>query len=312
MNIKTLFLENKTASSLVLSFVIGSGLFGYLAWSAWDNYDATTADYTAKAADLDHLSHKEIFPSASNLRKLSLTLTENQGNLAKLRKSLQTYRISSFGAFEKSKSQDQPQYFQDALREEVTAVKGIASISGATLPSNFYLGLDEYENRLPQPEQLPLLSKQLTVLDWLGKNVAGLKGAIVADFSRTPMETAKTPIPSRSPKPLPVATPTTSSAYESLGSIRITLRCDQGEFRELINSISTAPYFLVIEDLKVQNSAGEPPRRDASPTTDQPPADGTTAIQRLPIIVGRETLNVFLKIRIIDFPSTQNQPGASK
>ena len=306
MNIKTLFLENKTASSLALTFVIGTGLFGYMAWSAWDDYGAATADYSSKASTLDHLSHKEIFPSASNLRKLSQTFTENQNNLQKLRKALQTYQVNAFGSFDKAKTQD-----QDALRDEVTAVKTIATSSAATLPSSFYLGLDEYENRLPQPEQLPLLSKQLTVLDWLGKKIAEQKGAILADFSRVPIEASKVP---SQPGAKPLTIPTTAGTlpYESLGSVRITLRCDQGEFRDLINAISTAPYFLVIEDIKIQNSAGEPPLRDASASADQPPADGTSTVQRLPIIVGRETLNVILKIKMINFPSPPNQPGVSK
>jgi hypothetical protein len=310
MNIKSFFLENKAASSLGVTLVFGTVVLGYLTWSAWDNYGTVTADYNSKAAELDHLSHKEIFPSASNLKKLSQTLSQNQDNLNKLRNAFQSYHISSFGALDKTKPQDQPQYFQDALRDEVTAVKSLATASGSTLPPTFYLGLDEYENRLPQPEQMPILSKQLTVLDWLGKSIGSLKGIIVADFSRVPTDAGK---PSSGAQKASLKTPaTTALPYDSLGSIRITLRCGQTEFRDLINTISSAPYFLIIEEIKVQNSAGEPPLRDASPTTDSAPSDGSAPTQRLPIIVGRETLNVSLKIRIIDFPIIQNQSKLSK
>lgn len=309
MNIKTWFSENKAASYLALVFVVGTGFLGYLAWSAWDDYGAVSAEYTSKASELDRLSKSAIFPSASNLRKLTETLNQSQANLDKLNEALQKYRVLSFGSFDKIKPQDQPQYFQDSLRSEVTAIKSLATTSGSTLPPSFYLGLDEYENRLPQPEQLLPLAKQLSVLTWMAKSVVSLKGVIVAEFSRIPSDLLKSSPPQKlSPQ---AAKSALSSSYNSLGSIRITLRCGQGALRDMINAISKAPYFLVIEDIKIQNSVGEPPLRDAAPANDQT-ADGTTSIQRLPIIVGRESLNVLLKMRIIDFPTPKNQPEPVK
>ncbi len=317
MNIKSFLLENKAASSLALIFLIGTGILGYMTWSSWDAYGTATADYSSKAAELDQLAHKEIFPSASNLKKISQTLSQNQENLDKLRKALQTYHIPAFGEFDKIKPQDQPQYFQDTLRAEVTNIRSVAATSGTTLSPTFYLGLDDYENRLPQPEQLSLLARQLTVLEWIGKSVAGLKGITIADFSLVPAD-KNAPAPEKGKPNTPFGprktTPRTSEAaqpYESLGSMRMTMRCDQGSFRDLMNALSSAPYFLLVEDIKVQNSAAEPPLRNAAPASDQPAADGTNATQRLPIIVGRESVNVYLKIRMIDFPPTSNQPEPS-
>ena len=303
MNIKSWISENKTASSLLIAFVILSTGLGYLAWSAWDDYDVATVEYTAKAKELDTLSHNTIFPSASNLKKLLQTLGQDQTNLDNLKKALQTYRIPAFGEIDKVKQQDQPQFFQDALRAQVTAIKSLASSLGSTLPPTFYLGMDEYENRLPQPDQLQLISRQLTVLSWVAKSVVSQKGVIVADFARIAPESSKS-LPA---KKKAASTGSESNAFESLGSTRITLRCGQGAFRELINTLSTAPYFLVIEDIKVQNSVGEPPRRDATPAASEQTPDGSSAIQRLPIVVGRESLNVLLKIRTLDFPAVQGQ-----
>jgi len=123
MNIKAIFLENKAASSLALTFVLGTAILGYLTWSAWDNYGSATADYSSKASTLDQLSHKEVFPSDSNLKKISETLSDNQANLDKLRKALEAFHVATFGEFDKIKPQDQPQYFQDTLRSEVTAIQ---------------------------------------------------------------------------------------------------------------------------------------------------------------------------------------------
>ena len=308
MNIKSWIFENKTASTLLIVFVLFIAGLGYLAWSAWDDYGVATAEYMTKAKDLDTLSHNTIFPSASNLRKLLQTLSQDQDNLDNLKKALEAYRIPSFGEIEKIKPQDRPQYFQDTLRTQVTAIKSLASSLGSTLPPTFYLGMDEYENRLPQPDQLPTLSRQLTILSWIAKSVVSQKGVIVADFARL---AADSPKASGAQKKL-AAAGTDSNVFNSLGSTRIALRCSQGAFRELINSLSSAPYFLVIEDLKVQNSVGEPPRRDATPPVSEQTSDGSSLIQRLPIVVGRESLNILLKIRTLDFPATNGQTEISK
>lgn len=308
MNINLWLSENKTPTALATLFVVGAAGLGYLSYAAWDEYGAATADYTAKAAELDRLSHGAIFPSASNLRKLFQTLSQDQANLDKLTETLRSFRIPSFGDFEKVKPQDQPQYFQDILRAQVTNIRSLAANLESTLPPTFYLGLDEYENRLPQPDQLPLLTRQLTVLNWLAKTLVSQKGMIIADFTRIPD-------PANTPSSLPkknAGHPDTPTPFESLGSTRVTLRCGQGALREILNTISAAPYFLIIEDIKVQNSVTEPPRRESPAAVADQPADGSATIQRLPIIVGRESLTVFLKIRTIDFPTPLNQSEASK
>ena len=314
MNIKLWFLENKTIAALVALFIVATAGLGYFAYIAWDDYGSATAEYSSKASELDTLSHQAIFPSASNLRKLIQTLSKDQANLDQLRQALQSYRIPSFGEIEKIKPQDQPQYFQDTLRAQVTTIKSLAASLGSTLPPTFYLGLDEYENRLPQPDQLFTLSKQLTVLKWLAANIVSNKGMIVADFTRLP-DAAKSVALQKKSGTRSVSGEnqnTTSALYDSLGSTRVTLRCSQGAFRELINAISVSPYFLMIEDIKVQNSVAEPPRRDTAPPATEQSSDGSTSIQRLPVVVGRESLNIFIKIRTIDFPIAQNQPGSSK
>jgi len=318
MNIKTWLSENRLPAALAGVFVIAAGGLGYLTWSAWDDYGAATDDYNAKASDLDRLAHQSIFPSTSNLEKLEDTLAKNQASLSKLTTALQEYRIPFFGDIEKAKPQDQPQSFQDALRTQVTAIKSLSTSSGSTLPQNFYLGLDEYENQLPKQEEVDNLSKQLTALNWIARTLAGQRGLSVSDFARIPSETAsaKTYSGINGPRSLRNRTsPLGSSvdAYESVGNLQIALRCDQSAFREVLNAISSAPYLLVIEDMKIQNSVTEPPRKDADTSaSSDAPSDGSTAVRRLPIIVGRELVDVRMKIRIVNFPARTNQPETSK
>ena len=316
-SITTWFSENKLVATLATIFTVGVLALGTLTYFGWSDFWAAQDDYSAKASELDALSHKAIFPSTSNLETLGVTLTKNQASLAKLTAVLGKYGVPSFGDIEKAKPQDQPQQFQDTLRKQVTDIRSLAANSQATLPAGFYLGLDQYENQLPKPEQVPSLSKQLTILSWIAKTLAAEKGLAVSDFSCTSPDAPPDKLPADNrtrPRVLPAnPLPPSSTPYETVGVTHITLRCDQTAFRELVNAIASAPYFLVIEDLLVQNSTSEPPRRDAvDPATQtDTSADGSSG-PHLTVIVGRESLNVSLKIRALDFSALQKQPKPSK
>ena len=305
MNIKTWVSENKLVTTFLILFIAAFAGLGWLIWTAWDDYASAATEYDAKSAELADLSKGTPFPSASNLKKLVATLNQSEANLEKLRTALSAYHIAPFGNIAKAKPQDQPQTFQDALRTQVTAIKTLSATSGSTLTPSFYLGLEEYENKLPSQAQTVSLARQLTVLNWLAKTIASQRGTIMAEFARITEEK----------KMGTSAAPSTPvEPYETVGNFRVTLRCEQTAFRDLVNALAAAPYFLVIESLQIQNSNGEPPRRDALPqqaAIDQP-TDVSGAIRRIPIIVGRESLNVFLKIRAFDFPDSSHPAEPSK
>ena len=293
------FVNNKLAASLIATLTLGTLILGYLSYQAWDEYGTASADYTSKAAQLLKFSQDKPFPSQDNLTKLDSAISTEQSQLDSLNKDLQRYRIPSFDNIATAKPQDRPQRFQDALRNEVTRIKALATSSGATLPPGFYLGLDEYENRLPLQDDVQLLAKQLTVLSWLGELLANHKDLIISEFSRPVVELgAKKELPKKTP--LPAATKA-STPYASSCAIKVSFRCNQGSFREIINSVSTASYFLIIDQLLVQNTSGEPPRRDTPPPVAPPTPDGTAPVQRLPIIVGRELLDISLKLSALEF-----------
>jgi len=301
------FAGNKLAASLLAPLILGTLILGFLAYQAWDDYGTASADYTSKASQLVKLSQTKPFPSQDNLSKLEATINTEQSSLDALIKNLQKYQVPFFADIGKAKLQDRPQRFQDALRNEVTRIKSLAASAGATLPPGFYLGLDEYENRLPSQEDVRILSKQLTILSWLGELLATHNDLILSEFSRSTAET----LPKKTSPALPVKG---STPYENAFSMKLRFRCNQGSFREIVNAVSTAPYFLILDQLLIRNTSSEPPRRDTQPPTAASPLDGSTPIQRLPIIVGRELLDISLNLRGLEFPdqgsstSTNLQP----
>ncbi len=316
MNVSTWFSENKLEASFCGGFLILTLGLGYFAFDSWSSYTSARSEYAAKMEQLGTLANQKPFPNQENLKLQNDRLNKEQTDLDALKKELSRFRITPFGDLEKVKPQDRPQQFQDLLRQEVTKVKSLAASSNTTLPSPFYLGMEEFENRLPQPEEVILLDKQLSALAWLGETVAGCNGAVIAEFSRPKPAPVKAGIDAlRKTDPRAGSKPEDAQkSFTGIGNALLTLRCSQQSLRELINAISTAPYFLVIESIQIQNSTPEPPSRTATPQTADGAAIGTNApVEHLPIIVGREAVNASIKLRIMDFNDNSTAaPGTKK
>jgi hypothetical protein len=315
--IKTWFADNKGPSVFAAVFVILAGVGGWFAYGSWDDYSAATQTYSDAAAKLAGLAKKSPPPNEANLSKLGKTIDDEQSALSQLLGTLHQYVISPFASLGKAKSQDAPQLLQDALRAQVTKLKGVATANGATLPSGFYLALDEYENRLPAPDDAISLAKQLSVFNWISENLISHPGLIIAEFSKVVSAAAQNPKTDRKALPPPTATKS-ELPYESPATLKLSFRCDQGSLREILNSFIQSPYFLVIESLQLQNTVPEPPRRDAlgqqpAQTPAGAPQEGQASGQRIPIVVGREQINASLRIRILEFPDhQQNHSKAAK
>lgn len=302
--ITTWISENKLPASFAAAFLLCTGGACWFAFLAWEGYQSASQAYAGSVAKLTKLNQQNPFPSQANLVKFQANLDREQSEVDNLAKSLQAFRIPPFHDLDNAKPQDRPQLLQDGLRTQVTMVKTSAASKGVTLPPGFYLGMEEYENRLPSPDEVMTLAKQLTVLDWIAGKLTSRDGLILSEFTRTlPSPASKTADTGK--KPTAPADAPSRNVYESIGGIRMSFRCDQSALRELINSISSAPYFLVIETLQLQNSVAEPPRREASSQIAPSSGEEQTGVQRLPIIVGREQINVSMKVRFLEFNGAQ-------
>jgi hypothetical protein len=298
--------ENKIAALMMAAFLLCTGGACWFAFLAWDGYQSASQAYAESVAKLTKLNQQNPFPSQANLVKFQSNLDREQSEVDNLAKPLQAFRIPAFHDLENAKPLDRPQLFQDGLRAQVTMVKTSAASKGVTLPPGFYLGMEEYENRLPSPDEVMTLAKQLTVLDWIADKLTSRGGLILSEFTRTlptpPSKTAET-----GKKPTSQSDTPSRNVYETIGGIRMSFRCDQSSLRDFINSISSAPFFLVIENMQLQNSVAEPPRREGSSQITQSSGEEQTqtGVQRLPIIVGREQINVSMKVRFLEFNGAQ-------
>lgn len=298
--------ENRAASLLAAVFLLLAGIAGWFAYGSWDGYFTARQANDDAIAELNRLGKQSPAPSEANLEQLTKTLNSEQASLKELLKALQKYRIPEIPGLEKAKPQDAPRILQDALREQVTKLKSQATAAGAVLPAGFYLALEDYESRLPSPDDTALLAKQITVFGWIAEKLLSHSGLIIAEFSK-PGSSSGTSTAKTERKTPSANAPKGDLPYENRGVLKLSFRCDQGSLREILNSFSASPYFLVIDSLQLQNTATEPPRREsgseqANPPDAAPSQDGQATVKRLPIIVGREEINVSLRINVLEFP----------
>lgn len=313
IKLKTWFLDNRIEGSLALFFLIAILVLGSLAGIAWSAYDAAASEYASKSSELAALSRKKPYPDAANLSVLKETLGRDQADLEKLEEQLQRFRIPPFADLDRCKPQDRPQLFQDALRQAVTKVRTLATATGSTLSQAFYLGFEDFENTPPLPDQALSLAKQLTVLDWLAESLLSHDGVMIGEFSRpTDSPAVKDNAPRNQPKKQAAPdqkSPAEATPYSTVGKATLTFRCNQATLREFVNGIASpsAPHFVVIESLQLQNTAKEPPKRTGAETTGKP-AGKNQPPTRIPLLVGQENLNVSMRIRILEFPDPK-APG---
>ena len=306
-NIKVWILENKLATTLAAVFLVLTGVLVWFSLNAWDVYDSASSEYSSKANELKELCRKNPFPSPANLKLLAATIDQERSDLDKLTGELRRFRITDFGDLEKIKLSERPQHFQDILRDEVTKIKSLAESTGSSLPASFYLGLEEFENKPPPQEDVLSLAKQLTVLSWVAETLVSHKGTLIAEFQNVQQRQNDTKGELRSKPALnaPPKSQISPAVFETAAIARISFHCDQVSFREVVNSFSAAPYFLLIDSLLVQNSSSEPPPRVSAPQTPESTPSGGAPRQRLPIVVGHESLNISIKLRALEFPEPE-------
>lgn len=288
--------ERKIQTVFTACFLILSGAAAWYASAAWEDYTAALQANSETNRKLSKLTGKTPPPSPLTLQKLGQAVASEQSDLNELLNSLQKYRIPAYADLDRAKPDNAPQQFQDVLREQVLKLKSDAAANGSTLPPLFYLGLEEYESKPPSDKEVTPLSRQLSVFNWIARQLIAHSGLILSEFSKI---SPTTPQPAKNGAPAAVANGTNNTPLPYLNTcgLKISFRGDQTALRAILNSFSQSPYFLVIDSLQLRNTVTEPPKR----SVEQPAESG--AVQRIPVLVGREQVTVSLRVRALEFPS---------
>lgn len=310
-NFKIWFKQNTLPAISGGIFLILALILGCATYLTWSSYGAAREERSDMLSRMEKLARQTPPPTEANQALVSKTFEAENASYQNLLRKLSAYHIPAYGELDKAKPQEAPRQFQDKLREEVTKTRTLADSNGSKYAPTYYLGLEEYENRLPQPAEVDSLSRQLTVLVWFSKQLLSHQGLNLLEFSKD-----RPPVPSKSLEASAKKQNETLKSdlpVQSLAIYKVTFESDQAAFRDVINGLSQGPFFLVIESLQVQNSAKTPPSRQVASPEGTPSASdiqGPDGTKRQQVVVGREKVDVSMRFRILDFSAPQTSSSA--
>lgn len=284
---------------LAAAVVILGGLAGLLAYLI-SLYTAELESYESLVSKLHRLQNSSPYPSTQNLSTLKSQTEELKQALLRL--------SSKLAERQPPLPETTPNQFQDELRRQVTAVSDEAKKAGVELPSEFYLGFNEFRDTLPTPAAAPHLARQLISLRAIADILIRAGVSRIDLWQRQPLPIERDPESAQWP-----AEPGPQDLMRS-STFLLAFSGDQHRVRKAFNELLSAPQFFLIRSLEILNSSRQAPSKSAGMTPPSPPvASSLTDLfggpsqsppQReaeLPIILGKESVTIKMRVDFIDF-----------
>lgn len=270
--------------------VIATGYFSYNSHSA---FNQQTEEYAAKMSAMAQARGAKPFPNQANLEAAKAEKAEAEKILGEMKALV----AQKSGKIDPSLN---PQSFQDRLNAKVSALDKAAESAQAKLPENFYLGFDEYRNQLPSPAAAPLLAQQL-------ESISMVVSILLDSGIREITGIKRQPLPVESGNQPKADVDKKDAEDLTLAPFDISFVADQTNFRLALTKIITADPMIFVRLVSVANSQPAAPRKDTAANARQPAGDQANAENSIPVLLGKETLNVDLRLASI---STENATPA--
>lgn len=300
--------KNPFLVGLAVVAVVLLGGLGFYASQAFSTFTEELDAYDRSVKTLHRLQNAVPYPSAENLAAARAAIGEYQAQLATLDAALRKHQPPL--------PQDKtPNQFQDELRREVSQVTTKAATDKVELPADFYLGFDEFKTGLPSTVVAPFLARQLAVFRWLADTLidAGIKRIDL--WQRLPLPVEKDEALAAFPE-----NPTPEQLIR-ISPLVLSFTGEQARVRRALNDIFRSPNFFIVRSLEILNSNREAPLKSAVPGAEAPAGqaqapqpslsdlfgdasaagEAPSASQDLPIVLGRETVTVRLRLEFLDF-----------
>jgi hypothetical protein len=295
----TLTRENRFLVTLGSVVLAGAIVLLVLLMRARGAYKAISQEYDTQAAELSRLQTLAPYPDQANLDATNDQLKQYAGSVGDLLGKLSKLNFPLENLT--------PNQFQDRLREVVSTIAGRAAEKGVALPANFYLDFDPYKDSLPRSSAVPALARQLKAAELLANLLIDARVTSVNSFTRGTLEEEappKTGTPAGGGDPAGALPPLIQHQAITAG-----FTCEAGQLRQVANEILRAPQFFIIRSLRVHNQAQKGPPKVLEDILAAAPApagpDGSPANpeepRRLQFIVGKEKLDVVVRVEIVNF-----------
>ena len=287
--------DNPFLAGLCAVTLVGAGVLGFLLSQALTRYQEASDGYSQAVQKLHTLQKRVPFPNSENLQKSKEVAAQYRSDLEDLRRKLQAMELPINPSVT-------PQQFQDTLRASVNETVQKATEGGVTLPKDFYLGFSQYANNLPSEQAAPALARQLGLIKDLVQRLIAFKVQSIDLLDRMPLPQESAPA-----QPAQKGAAAATSIVERF-PFDIAFTAEQSKFRVAFNSLLGSEQFLIVRALHVQNSnpagpaiAGAEQTPTSTPAAAASAASSAAGQQNLNVILGRELVQVALRLEMIGF-----------
>ena len=296
-----------TTFAIVMLILIGGS--GFYLFSSYSTYSGAKSDFTLKSAQLGKLKGADIFPSLENVKEIEEVVDGFEGEVDQLHAILKTYQKP----LQPMAGAD----FQILRRKTIEEFNRYRVQNKVFIPDAFAMGMERYENGIPNPESTGIVRYQLEAIDHLLRLIADNEADEIFALERevTAVE-EKQPDPELTQRvvkyPLKVSFQTT---HEGL--------------RGFINSVSNnRDYFFIIRVMRIDNEAKIGPEKESNLPNLLKDKDGNVIpnnllddegrpigtdfiVEDARVIFGNEKLQVTAVIDLCRFPDIQDEPPAA-
>lgn len=254
-----------------------------------------TDAFAANTSTLGRLQSSKPFPNEANLKAAEEESKLAERLLGEL--ASQVARLST-----PLDPNITPRDFQDTLSSAVAASEAAATAANVTLPEDFYLGFSAYKAEPPSEEAAPALAQQLEA-------ITNMTGILVKSGVRQVVGIERALLPAEGKSGGEESKPPASDAAEvGLVPFNVEFVADPSAFRSALGAIITAEPMVVVRLVSVVNSSPSPPSKEAAASPEgMAPAGTSEETPEIPVVFGKETLNVKLQLASVSAGQTETK-----
>lgn len=296
------FQQNRWLGSFLIAFGLATlAALLFLLSSKW-SWDAAAARYKNNATELNRLQHLAPFPSEENVRKMKAHAADYATNLPHAKEEMKARMLPATPLA--------PNEFQARLRQAVTAATDKARANKVKLPSNFFLGFDEFASGLPSTELAPLLGQQLEQAEVVLNFVLDARVNALNAFHRTALaeERGASSTPTPAPKDARKGSAANVAGPKLIqrNVIEMTFTSTPAAARKILSQLANSKQqFYIVRTLHILNEKDKGPTRevaaDVTASTVPDASAKPAANAGLKFIVGNEHLQTSATVEMLRF-----------
>jgi hypothetical protein len=273
-----------------------------LLWWTKGSYKEAMAAYRDSASAQMTLENGNPYPSALNVTKMKTYLDDYKAALDKMKAELKAHMLPEAPLA--------PNEFQTHLRQAISQTMENARSHRVKLPTNFFLGFDEFVSSLPSAEEAPALGQELSQIQLLLNTIIEARIDSITAFRRLP-RTATTV--AATPTATPRVAPKQPAKLVEQRAVEFTIAASPTAGRKVINQITaTNEQFFIIRAVQVKNQKDKGPPRETGapsgaavvnplPAVAGAPTPAATPTGPLNFIVGNEHIDLSARVELVNF-----------